>query len=93
MTYRDLLKKRTKENALSFAFEYNYISSIFFCPSCHLQCSLQKYAKSIDGKCFSCMSCQRRYSLRTNTFLYESKLSLSKFFYLVYHFLKGNYCI
>ena len=39
------------------------------------------------------MSCQSRYRLRTNTFLYESKLSLSKFFDLVYHFLKGNYCI
>ena len=39
------------------------------------------------------MPCQRRYSLRMNTFLYESKLSHSKFFDLVYHFLKGNYCI
>ena len=94
MNHRELIERtRTTESALSFAFEYGYLNSIYICPTCELCCNLQKFKKSIDDKCFRCITCKSRYSVRINNFLYESKLHLTIFFDLIYYFFKGNYCL
>ena len=94
MNHRELIEiTRTTESALFFAFEYRYLNSVYICPTCELCCNLQKFKKSINGKCFRCITCKSRYGVRINSFLYESKLHLTKFFDLVYYFFKGNYCL
>lgn len=55
---------------------------------CGVRCSLVK-SHSKDAKEFKCYRCKKRYSIRTGSFFYRSKLSLPSLLSLLYFFCMG----
>ena len=89
MNYRKPIERtRTKEDAFGFAVDYGYITDTYYYYTCNEPCSLQKYSKNINGFCFCCYDCRKRFSVKTNTFLSEFKLIVPQFFICFITFLR-----
>ena len=89
MWFFDFMKIVLSQEQLILYFqEKGVLKSTSVCHECEMKMKLQKYAYHIDGYVFRCLKCKRRTTLRSGTFLEQSKLSLPVFaMMLLFHHL------
>ena len=70
--------------AIDFALSKGILRSTASCPNCHRNMQISDHTGSIDGKCLRCHHCHTRTSIRHNTILESSKLSVREMLIFLY---------
>ena len=75
---------------ITFMRGHNLLLQDYFC--CGMQCSKVRDIKLSDQEIFQCKStiCRKRYSIRTNSFWFKSKLPLNVLIGILYFFATGS---
>ena len=85
MTFEALLELlQTPEQSLEFAYLHSVLQRNFSCTKCHIPMTHQRYVKSPDQWCLRCPKCGKRQTVRQNSVIENSKLSLKEFFVFVF---------
>ena len=69
-------------NALKLAFSSGVFKSSQRCGGCNAEMTLQSYSSAPEKVCWRCPRCRKRLSVRTQSILQDSKLSLDELFIL-----------
>lgn len=79
----DLFK--TEADAVEFLLEKGILHCSALCVPCNRPMNIQKSTRFLDNKCLRCTSCKRVRSMRTGTFLENSKVTAREFLLFLYH--------
>ena len=77
----------TTESTIDFCRRKNLLSSSYTC--CNRQCGQVGNKERSDGMEYKCYSCGKRYSLRTGSFFFNSRLTLVKLVTIIYFFARN----
>lgn len=81
-----MAKNLSEENFIQYLKDNGMISSQKAC-SCGKEMSIRPSQRAIDGMVWRCHKCKNAVSIRTNTFMEKSKLSVYKIFNLIFDFI------
>lgn len=73
-----------RDGLLEYCFSVGLVRNTGCCDSCDTRLSLQGDSRSLDGVVLRCPKCKRRVSVRSSTFVGDSKLSLSTVISILY---------
>ena len=91
MTHRFIVSlTSTMDWAISFLRANYYLLKKFSCPNCLCETKEEIYNKYKEKICFKCPECLNRYSIRVNSFVSDSKISLFAFIDFLYFYFYNN---
>ena len=91
MSHRYILNLTNNNfDALTF-FRINlYLKEVINCPRCNNLMDTIVSSKSLDGFIFNCKVCRKKVSVRKNSFLEFSKITMIQFIALIFFVFESN---
>ena len=76
-------------SALQWLAQRRLIKNSVFCNNCQIQYTLNSYKDANEGYRWKCKGCKERRSVRQDSFLSQSRLSLQTLLYYIYGWIRN----